>query len=292
MSLIQHTSQPDIRQFYGLSATYLQHQLLAIGIEFAHLQHPPVEESARTEHHLIFIHTAVPAGTYHEQVTESIFSAGELKTGDTIIVPAGVDCRAHWDREHCYLLLALEPQVFKQRLGDFDNLHAVDLRPQFFLTDSLLYNLGVALQREVENPGLGGQLYVDSLLTTLSVHLARHYCTYEVRKIAPAGLPTPNLNRVLDYIRVHLDRNLTLAELAAIAQFSPNYFAMQFKRSTGLAPHQYVLCQRIETAKTLLVNGHGIVEVAERVGFAHQSHFTRHFKRLVGVTPKRFLAQQ
>ncbi|WP_017652497.1 AraC family transcriptional regulator [Fortiea contorta] len=285
-------NSPDIREIYGLSAIYLQHQLLAEGVEFAHLQHPPTEESGRTEHHLIFIHTDVPQGTYHEQVTEGIFSAGELKTGDTIIIPAGVDCRANWDREHRYLLFAVAPQVFQQQLGEFDSLHEVDLRPQFFLPDSLLYNLGVALQQEVENPGLGGRLYVDSLLTTLSIHLARHYCTYKARKMTIAGLSTSTLNRVLQYIHAHLDQDLTLAELAAIAQLSPNYFAMQFKQSTNMAPHQYVLRQRIATAKTLLLNGHKIAEVAYQLGFAHQSHFNRHFKRLLGCTPKQFLAQQ
>lgn len=292
MSFIPPVSQPNIREIYGLSATYLQHQSLGNGIDFAHLQHPPVEESGKTEHHLIFIHTDVPQGTYHEQVTDGIFSAGELKTGDTIIIPAGVECRANWDQEHYYLLLAIAPQVFRQQLGEFDSLHEVDLLPQFFLLDSLLYNLGVALQQEVENPGLGGQLYVDSLLTTLSLHIARHYCTHQANKIAIAGLSNSTLKRVLAYIHAHLDQDLTLAELAAIAQFSPNYFAMQFKQSTGLAPHQYVLHQRITTSKNLLLNGHEIAEVAHRVGFAHQSHFTHHFKRLVGVTPKRFVAQQ
>jgi AraC family transcriptional regulator len=291
MSLIPPVKQPNIREIYGLSATYLQHQSLGNGIEFAHLQHPPVEESGTAEHHLIFIHTNVPTGTYHEQVTGSIFSAGELKTGDTIIVPAGVDCRASWDQEHYYLLLAIAPQVFQQHLGEFDSLHQVDLHPQFFLPDSLLFNLGVALQQEVENPGFGGQLYVDSLLTTLSLHIARNYSTQQPRKIAIAGLSNSTLKRVLAYIHAHLDQDLSLTELAAIAQFSPNYFAIQFKQSTGLAPHQYILCQRIATAKTLLLNGHEIAEVAHLLGFAHQSHFTRHFKRLVGVTPKRFLAQ-
>lgn len=289
---IQPVSHPDIREIYGLSATYLQHKFLAPGIQFAHLQHPPREESGRSEDHLIFIHTDVPPATYHEMVTDGISSAGELKTGDTIIIPAGIDCTANWDQEHYYLLLALEPQVFQQQLGEFDHRNDIDLHPQFFLPDSLLYHLGVTLQREVENPGFNGQLYLDSLLTTISLHIARHYCTHKAHKIQKVGLPNSSLKRVLDYIGTHLERNLTLAELAAIAQFSPNYFAIQFKQSTGFAPHQYVLHQRIKKAKTLLVNGYEIAEVANQVGFAHQSHFTRHFKRLVGVTPKQFLAQK
>ncbi|MBW4645599.1 MAG: helix-turn-helix domain-containing protein [Goleter apudmare HA4340-LM2] len=63
--------------------------------------------------------------------------------------------------------------------------------------------------------------------------------------------------------------------LSAIAQFSPNYFVVQFKQSTGLVPHQYVLHQRITTAKTLLLNGHEIAEVGYRVGFAHQRYLKK-----------------
>ncbi|MCC3507513.1 MULTISPECIES: helix-turn-helix transcriptional regulator [unclassified Microcoleus] len=91
----------------------------------------------------------------------------------------------------------------------------------------------------------------------------------------------------------HLDQELALADLAAIAQISPNYFTTQFKQSIGFAPHQYVIRQRVERAKKLLVNGEEkIADIAYQVGFTHQSHLTRHFKRLVGVTPKQFLIQQ
>ncbi|WP_315865279.1 helix-turn-helix transcriptional regulator [Acaryochloris thomasi] len=60
----------------------------------------------------------------------------------------------------------------------------------------------------------------------------------------------------------------------------------------GLTPHQYVIHQRIECAKGLLVKEKmAISDAAYAMGFSHQSHFTRHFKRQVGVTPKQFLAR-
>lgn len=171
---------------------------------------------------------------------------------------------------------------------------SVELLPQFLLSDPLLYNVGTALKTEVETPGLGGHLYVDSLITTLSAHLLRHYCVQKLSQgMVSGGLPKSKLRQVLEYIDAHLYQDLTLTELAAIAQISPNYFATQFKQSTGQSPHQFVIRQRIERAKELLVAEKGaIADVAYQVGFAHQSHFTRHFKRLVGVTPKQFLARQ
>ncbi|MGG6288195.1 helix-turn-helix transcriptional regulator, partial [Leptolyngbya sp. AN03gr2] len=62
------------------------------------------------------------------------------------------------------------------------------------------------------------------------------------------------------------------------------------KQSTGLTPHQYVIQRRIERAKQLLRAGNlTIAQIALQVGFAHQSHLNRHFKKWVGVTPKVFV---
>ena len=60
--------------------------------------------------------------------------------------------------------------------------------------------------------------------------------------------------------------------------------------ATGLLPHPYVIARRVGRAKQLLQTGDGfsLAEVAARAGFSDQSQFCRHFKRLVGVTPRRF----
>jgi AraC family transcriptional regulator len=104
------------------------------------------------------------------------------------------------------------------------------------------------------------------------------------------GLPQHKLKFVTDYINSHLERELSLNELAAIAQLSPYHFSRAFKQSTGISPHQYVIQQRVERASKLLVQGKmSIAEVAQACGFTHQSHLNRHFKRITGVTPKTLL---
>jgi AraC family transcriptional regulator len=68
---------------------------------------------------------------------------------------------------------------------------------------------------------------------------------------------------------------------------SPYHFSRQFKRSTGLSPHQYVVRKRVERAKELLINTDlTLYEVAISVGFVDQSHLAKHTKRLLGVSPK------
>ena len=75
-----------------------------------------------------------------------------------------------------------------------------------------------------------------------------------------------------------------------MARLSPYYFARQFKRATGLPPHQYVIARRVERAKRVLQTGgdFSLAQVAAHAGFSDQSQFSRHFKRLVGVTPREF----
>jgi AraC family transcriptional regulator len=67
------------------------------------------------------------------------------------------------------------------------------------------------------------------------------------------GLTRIQLQRVLDYIHTHIDRDLSLTELASMINISPTYFASLFKQTMGISPHQYVIQQRVERAKIMLI---------------------------------------
>jgi AraC-like DNA-binding protein len=77
----------------------------------------------------------------------------------------------------------------------------------------------------------------------------------------------------------------TLAKRAGLTRFEA---LRAFKKRYGLPPHAYQLCLRISHARRLLLEGGSAADVAARCGFADQSHFTRHFKRLSGVTPMQY----
>jgi AraC family transcriptional regulator len=149
----------------------------------------------------------------------------------------------------------------------------------------------LALDAELREGGPGGRLLVESLGNVLAVHLLRQFSpSGPADAHAGPGLPKQKLRAVLEYIHEHLDAELSLDHLAAVAHLSPYHFARLFKNSTGLPPHQYVIARRVERAKELLRGPERppLAEVATELGFADQSHFTRHFKRLVGVTPRDF----
>lgn len=93
----------------------------------------------------------------------------------------------------------------------------------------------------------------------------------------------------MEYINENLERDLTLSEIAASVGMSSYHFARTFKQATGLPPHQYLIKLRLENAKRLLAQTNlAIAEIAYRVGFASQSHFTTLFRKHVGTTPKAY----
>ena len=103
------------------------------------------------------------------------------------------------------------------------------------------------------------------------------------------GIPPRRLARIVEHIRTNLDTPLGVGTLSRMAQMSQSHFSKLFKLSTGLAPHQFVLQERINRSKELLRQDDAkIVDVALEVGFENQAHFTTVFGHLVGMTPRQF----
>jgi AraC family transcriptional regulator len=140
-------------------------------------------------------------------------------------------------------------------------------------------------------PPLDGLDLPQLRANVLAVHLIRYALAPRQAERGRDGvLPRGRLRAVLEYIEEHLEATLTLEQMAAAAHLSACHFARRFKGATGLPPHQYVLTRRVERARQLLQTGSdfSLAEVAAHAGFADQSQFSNHFKRIVGVTPGQF----
>jgi len=104
---------------------------------------------------------------------------------------------------------------------------------------------------------------------------------------AAPSLPSFRVRRVTEYIEQNLEKELRLAELAALVCMSPYHFARLFKGSTGVPPHRFVLRRRVAHARALLAAPElSIAQIAGRVGFRRPSHFTTVFRRVSGLTPR------
>ena len=111
--------------------------------------------------------------------------------------------------------------------------------------------------------------------------------TFKNGSLTHRSLTRNQWQQVSNYINTHLDRELSLVEIAQVINISPTYFASLFKHATGISPHQYVIQKRVERAKVLLSKTDlAIANIALQVGFSSQSHLNQQFKRFTGMTPK------
>jgi AraC family transcriptional regulator len=100
------------------------------------------------------------------------------------------------------------------------------------------------------------------------------------------------LRRIEEYIDAHLEKDLSVGELASYLRISRSYFARSFRSAVGLTPHGYVMRVRVLRAQELLANTNLLlIDVALATGFADQAHFCRRFHQMTGVAPRAFRAQ-
>jgi AraC family transcriptional regulator len=235
-----------------------------------------------SKQHGIGIFLDLPEPAPAERILDGKRQQESVRQGDFVLVPAQVWQQTFSDRRAGALVLSFEPGAIAQTL---ETSH-IELIPHFATSDPLVHQIGLALKRALEERN---RLYAETMTTALIAHLAQYYSAQTFGLPNYSGLAKAQLQRVVEYIQAYLERDLSLKELAAIAQLSPHYFSQRFKQSTGLSPHQYVIRCRVKRAQELLKQSElSLAEISEIVGFVDQSHLNRHFKQLLGVTPRAF----
>jgi AraC family transcriptional regulator len=210
-----------------------------------------------------------------------------------LVVPAGSRSLWRWSGSFNSLDIFLEPGLVAQVAAEAFELDPARLTipPLDGLDLPHLRAAMAAVDAELTTGGAGGSLAAESLGNVLAVHLIRYLLAPgQPSRGRDGALPQARLRAVVEYIEDHLDASPTLEQMAAVARLSSYHFARQFKRATGLPPHQYVIMRRVERARQLLEGSSDIplAQIAARAGFSDQSQFSHHFKRLVGVTPGQF----
>ncbi|MDT7815131.1 MAG: AraC family transcriptional regulator [Acidobacteriaceae bacterium] len=135
------------------------------------------------------------------------------------------------------------------------------------------------------------RLYGESLTVALVVALLNASRNRTVQQPV-GGLTSWQLRVAKEYLEQEVSKNINLAELAPLTGLSRSRLARGFKASTGVAPYTWALQFRIQKAKELLKDrDQPIAATALDVGFADQSHFTKAFRRLAGITPGEWRSQ-
>lgn len=256
---------------------------------FAYDYMPPGETiEVVAPQHGVAIFTNFTAPAQVERKIDGRLRHEQTQEGDIVITPAHVSASARWNVAGGVIFIGFEPGVFARAIDE--SLELDQLTPQFSTPAPLVHQIGLALKTVLEREATGSRLYAETLLNAMIMHLIQQYGTRSLKlNDVEGGLPRRKLRAVIDYIQAHLNQDLGIDELAQLVQLSPHYFSRLFKQSTGFTPHQFVIRARIDRAKLLLIRGNTIADAANQVGFADQSHLNRHFKRLLGITPKDIL---
>jgi AraC family transcriptional regulator len=244
------------------------------------------------ENHCVIIQTGPPLQL--SAIIDGRSFDQRIQTGEIIVIPAGV--ASHWrlnDVTSNYALhLYLSPNFVRTTASSFDlDQGQISIEPQFGVNDEHIQHIGMSLLHELKQSNILGRFSADALANVLAMQLVRRYSYLRDVQTSRGGVAPRKLRRAIEFINVNLEKEQTVA-LAAVAEevgMSYFHFSRAFKQSMGVSPNVYMIEQRIERAKKLLSETDvPIAEIALRVGFASQSHFTTTFRRLAWTTPKAF----
>ncbi|MGQ0540711.1 MAG: helix-turn-helix domain-containing protein [Blastocatellia bacterium] len=216
------------------------------------------------------------------------YVATKGSTGNLCITPAGQLISALWEKPLDNMGISLDPQFVRNTASENGFAGNFEFAEIYKKNDPLIQYIGLTLLDESDSDTPAGRLFSDSLIQTLTLHLLTNYTTAKsATAVVNGGLSGYNLRRVKDYINENLEEDISLVEIAAVADLSQFHFARAFRKSTNMTPQQYLMHQRLERAKELLALPHlPIVEVSLRAGFKNQSHFTTLFRKYTNFTPR------
>ncbi|AKM44416.1 helix-turn-helix domain-containing protein [Burkholderia contaminans] len=166
------------------------------------------------------------------------------------------------------------------------------LPPHLSAHDPIIHSLGQSLLPALARPGEASQIFIDHVGLAFQAHVAHRYGGVSERREKTYGKLTPSqARRAKELLLEHLDGNLGLADVASACGLSRSYFVKAFHQTTGLPPHRWLIVQRVERAKEWMLDPSlPLSTIADACGFADQSHFSRTFTRLTGVSPRRWRA--
>ena len=236
----------------------------------------------------------------HDCFAIGVIEHGALKfsyRGEKLIAPAGCinlvipgeahDGSAGSDEGWTYRMFYLEPQLLEQAAYELvGNLKQKPFFAAGTIQDDELASQIRNLHLLLENSGLSLMEQESRLLMLLTVFIARH--ADERFAFRHVGKENRAVNLAREYIEATYTENISINSLAQHCNLSPFHLIRVFKTHIGVPPHVYLKQVRIKQAKVLLAKKISIAAIAHETGFADQSHFSRQFKQITGITPNQY----
>lgn len=249
-------------------------------------------EEIFAEHHILLNFNETPLRVQNRR--EGVLRDFEVIRDDIMVTPAGLRSGWRWFGRSDVIVVTLDPakvEAFASReLGMIlDPRQLADL-PHF--NDPDLCAAGAMLRDALENDDITSGVMFEAMSRVFLVKLLQKHGERRAQDIdLSAKFTSAHYSRVLAHIRGHLDRTITVEDLAREAGMSASHFSRVFKETVGETPMQYVLAYRIEQAMGMMRDpARPLGDIALACGFADQAHFSRSFKQVTGQTPRQFRA--
>ena len=210
------------------------------------------------------------------------------RTGSVCIFPSGFDETnfSLTGSKFEAIVVELDPARLKALAGPKAAIKA--LTPQIVVEDTQIAALLTIMASEVAERCPNGPLYGKSLSLALATYLSGRFSVKRHEGKPLRKFSEVEARRVMDYIHANLDRALNIFDLAELIQLSPRQFIRIFSNTFGTTPHRYIINKRVTLAKELIAKGRLLVEIAVKLGFASQSHFSGVFRKVTGMSPGQF----
>ncbi len=228
--------------------------------------------------------------TFYKKAKPGVISEMHLAPGSVIFSRRHEWESARWNETLNILSVRIADSVLRSAARDYSSNERTEIISTSQVNDVRLTGLLHTLEAERARGYPAGRLFLDGIESAIAALLVTSYgaCLPKPR-LVKGGLAPQRLRRVLEFMHANIDKQITLDSLATCAGLSTSHFSHQFRASTNMTPHRYMLGIRMDRCKELLRNQNmSMLEIALETGFQNQQHFSTVFRRLVGASPSAY----
>jgi AraC family transcriptional regulator len=226
------------------------------------------------------------AGSFEHGLRMRELARYSYAPGEMILARRDAEEWVRWTSPMKLLMLELSDNDLRTVAEDA-GMSKIEIEGTALLEDKRVGALVSAAETEQAGGFLSGRLYMDAIGLALAAAVTQiRGALRGPLSTSRGGLAPAQLRRVIEYVHEQIDQDINVLQLASVAGLSSAHFAQMFRRSTGCAPHQYVLRTRIERAKRMLRSTETrVIDIAISCGFQTPQHFARVFKKFCDATP-------
>jgi AraC-like DNA-binding protein len=212
-----------------------------------------------------------------------------LRAGESCLYDLKRDPTVLLDKPYHSLHFYL-PRAALDAIADEANappIRDVSYKPGAGVNDVTISRLGNLMLPALSHPDQPNPLFLDHVLLGVGAHVAQTYGGMRpMSRPVRGGLAPWQERRAREILRANIKSGVTLKEVARECGLSVGHFSHAFRRTLGVAPHKWLIEQRVVLSKEKLRDdGLSLSDVAMECGFSDQSHLTRVFRQTVGVSP-------